>query len=363
MCVKARALATLALALGACRGSDEPEPAADRAMTSGAPSAEFARDGASRKEAPEGREEAYHEVRRTTDRGTDAADGAGPREFHPPGQPGFARPSGEFFRELPAGVVSAELVGRCRALPEASGVIERARACGTTPDGATCEDDVPLGVVGFDEEGQAAIVSAPWFEPCGADPHYRVFAARPPSLRSDDVTTYEPSKDAVSKTLAWVAARARRLTPVDNLIELACELEAWTTPHERLAVLREPLAGWMMTIARGRRALPVRLVAPGNKQVHELGFIDVGPGVCDTEEDGRDAPCEREVSASVSQLVLSPSRRTLVLTARVAPHERCAPERVVHVSFRLPDAVRSVMTRPSTHGIRRRDVPPRRRTE
>jgi len=284
-------------------------------------------------------------------------------EVAAPPLPDPSTPEGIVAR-LGPGVVSPELIGRCTPRPASTAdLITRAARCVEAPGDAGCDAPITPGVVSIDDDGLMAIVSATWIEPCGGPTYLRVFEATPPWLRPDTYTTFAPGDGPIVKALSWIHRVTRRARPVDNVVRWACTLEAWTTPHERLALLGPPLDGWMLSVARGRRALPVRLVSPSNKRTHDLGVIDLGPTICDTEDGARDAVCEREVSASIEQAVLSASRRTLVVTARVGPTDQCAAERVVHTSFRLPEGVVSGLARPHEQGIQRRGKPAERSPE
>ncbi|MFO0750585.1 MAG: hypothetical protein U1F43_33690 [Myxococcota bacterium] len=263
-------------------------------------------------------------------------------------------PAHEIVASLPAGIVSKDLIGACLPVDADRALAGRVERCAAEPDEA-CKEPLPLGVIGFHEDGRVALVSSPWLDPCGGAPTYRVYEATMPWLHHDDETTLAPGGGrAEPAALEWVGKRLRRgFEPPHEVARWSCEYERWVLPVPGLTLLGEPLDRWMLTIGHGRRTLPMRLVGPSNKRSWDLDPIELRPGTdCEADEKKKGA-CAREVGAEVLQLALAPNRRSLVATIAIGTGEHCASARVVHRVLRLPDGVRSVMPKPKDFVVRR----------
>lgn len=255
----------------------------------------------------------------------------------------------ELVQALEPGIVSKDLVGDCAPIPATRDLAALAARCLESPDAATCRDPLPVGVVGFHEDGRVAVLSAPWLPACGEAASYRAFEATLPFLHHDDFTSFSPSEGARAEpaALAWASKRlARGFAPARDVARFACEYERWLSPVRGLTLLREPLDGWMLVVGRGRKTLPVRLVGPSNKRVWDLDPIELRPGTHCEPDEKKKGSCVREVGGEVVQLVLSPNRRALIATLAIGTGERCGAAHIDHRTFRLPDGVRSILPKP-----------------
>lgn len=250
------------------------------------------------------------------------------------------RPTGP-FAALESGVLSRDLIGTCSE-PVRSDLGARATGCGAGQGDCVAP---PLGIAGFHEDGRVALVSAPWVDACEPKTTYRLSEVSLPWLHGDDVTTFDPDAQGAGGPMwRWLAARFRRgFVGTDDLAARTCQYEAWASPARSLAFLGHPLDKWMLTIGRGRRTLPIRLVGPSNQRTFDFDAFVLKPGrTCELDDQKKDV-CLREMSADIVQVALAPNRRSLLVTLLIGTPERCGTRYVVHEVLRLPDAVRKLM--------------------
>jgi len=248
---------------------------------------------------------------------------------------------------LDSGVVSRALIGACLE-PDAlalAALPERARTCGAGLGAEDCARPLPLGIAAFHEDGRVLLIGAPWVDACDTKPTYRLSEVTMPWLHGDDPTTFEARAMAPGGTLwRWLAARLRRgFEPATEVSARYCQYETWASPAHSLVFLDKPLDRWMLTIGRGRKTLPIRLVGPSNQRAFDFDPITLKPGkTCELDEDKKDV-CRREMSADVVQVVLAPNRRSLVVTLLIGTPQRCGTRSVVNTVLRLPDGIRRLM--------------------
>lgn len=258
-----------------------------------------------------------------------------PRETRPAPAPAPAEPEPELADAMPypRGIVPGydELAGvivRPQELAGAeplAGPLARISECAAEP--AACE--YPVGVLGFHADGRVAVIEAAAIGGCAQDEDPLAAwgrVARADALESAAKTAFKPSKaDPSGRTSAQQfvvkQAKAGFKTPDDAAFLTGSE-EVGVDGVTSLAILREPLAGWLLHAKAGDDQSLIQLVDPANRTAHVLATL---PG-------GATRP-------SLEQVVFDPDRRHLWVTLAFNDGGHCADKPVKIHRWPLPASV------------------------
>lgn len=201
------------------------------------------------------------------------------------------------------------------------GPLSKVDECAADP--SACE--YPPGVLGFHPDGRVAVIEAPTIGGCARDMEPldawgRV--GRADALAAAKKVMFKPGKHderGTGKAHAFVQAQAKAgFKPPDDLVFLQGAEVIGIDGVMSLALLREPLAGWLMhTKLEG--AATIRLVDPTNKKAHVLAEL----------------PSEG-ASASLVQVVLDPGRAHVWVTVALNYGEHCEQQRVATYRWKIP---------------------------
>lgn len=238
-------------------------------------------------------------------------------------------PEDEWNMPFPKGVVPAyqELAGvivrpQEIAEPEAfEGPLRKVDECAGDPQACGYGE----GVLGFHADGRVAVIEAPDVHGCGGDIDPLTSWGRvgqPNAIASAAKTMFRPGKGDArgnGKAFKFVQARAKEgFTAPDNLVFLTGGEPVGISGVTRLALLRAPLAGWLLhATADG----DVQLVEPDNKTVHRLGEVHAAG------------------ETSIEQVVIDPARTQLWVMLTFDSGEHCAALPMVIKHWPLPEGV------------------------
>lgn len=203
------------------------------------------------------------------------------------------------------------------------GPLARVDAC---KDPTECK--YPAGVLGFHADGRVAAIEAPVILSCAQDEEPlgawgRV--GRTDALGSAPKVQFKTDDDDPTgrrKAQAFVEAQAKAgFTPPDDLAALTggeiLDIRGITT----MAMLRAPLAGWLLHVSSGGGTGIVRLVDPFNKTAHELARLRTG---------------KRHLS--IQQVVADPAGTHLWVTLSLNDGGHCSDEPVTIYRWKIPAA-------------------------
>lgn len=251
----------------------------------------------------------------------------GPAPAAKPGPaPAVAEP--ELSMPYPAGIVPPyDRLGGVIVRPQElagpepfAGPLTRIDECAAAP----AECSYPAGVLGFHADGRVAVIEAPAVPGCGEGDPLASWGrvGRPDALADAPRRYFKPGKgDATGagKALAFVKAQARAgFKAPDDLMFLSAEKPVGISGVVALALLREPLAGWLLHVTDNK----LELVDPGNKTVHILGDLPNGGG-----------------EPSIAQAVIDPARAQLWVTVAFNDGGHCSALPVSVLHWPLPDGV------------------------
>jgi hypothetical protein len=203
-----------------------------------------------------------------------------------------------------------------------TGPLARADECVAAP---TDCDYLP-GVLGFHADGRVAVLEAPELPGCGAEDDPLASwgrVAAPDELAAARKIVFKPGKHdptGAGKAAKFVQDQARAdFTAPTDLIYVTGSEVLGIDGVVSLAILRAPLAGWLLHADDSDR---LRLVDPANKTAHDLADLK-GRG-------GR---------ASIERVVLAPDRTTLWITISFNKGEHCQARPVSVHHYRIPAGV------------------------
>lgn len=225
------------------------------------------------------------------------------------------------WKNLPAGVVPAAMVGDVTLASTDRPILARAAACDRPKLGDDCNYGAPE-ILGFDATGVALVYPPESGHPevwplvgelVGLDGTSR---ERGTITRTGELEGREYTA-ARLKGWKWFAKLARAgFTPARPLVRATSVVPHGDTGHAPVAFLNEPLAGWMLHAAAEGDQLVVQLVSPDNQRAHRLGTLPIEPGEQCIDEQGGAAGCaapRKYALASVAAVALDPAQRHLVV--------------------------------------------------
>lgn len=251
---------------------------------------------------------------------------------HTPAQPPPAakpepEPAGSAM-PYPEGIVPAndELAGKIVRPEELAvrtpiaGPLAQVDECGAAPD----ECGYPAGVLGFNADGRVAVIEAPVLPGCGEDIPLDSWGrvGRPEALASAAKVHFKPGKgDGLGggKAFAFVKAQADAgFKDPDDLVFLTAGGPVGIDGVVSHALLRAPLAGWLLHVAGDE----LKLVDPANKKAHVIGKL----------------PSRGKVP-SIEQVVVDPGHKHLFVTVAFNDGGHCSELPVSVLHWPLPDGV------------------------
>ena len=268
-----------------------------------------------------------------------------------------ARPAVPAF---PAGIIPAEL-GEGLILADAPNRIAHTLAMASecaAAKGPRPELDAPdpcavpwlLGAVAFDADGtRAAFLSTKDAGGCagGGQVAAEGFFGKAPELKPEKARRFPLTRDAEEEDVKlrtaiwrWLAdlGKAGFATPAPDLIVAAAAVESGIRAASPLVRLGPPLDGMYLYAARAETGAKVQLVGADNKTTFALGTIADVSAKC-AKSDREDGLCADGTAPSFVRVVLTPDRKTLLVTTTMGDGMHCGSDYVAHHAWAVPEAL------------------------